>query len=56
MLQCDEFIIDAVNLKKLKKIRIGHDGSRPGSGWFLDKVVVKPTDNSAEEQVFECNR
>ena len=41
-LQVDEFVIDAVNLKALKKIRIGHDGTRAGDGWFLDKVVVRP--------------
>ena len=40
--QVDEFIIEAVNLKALKKIRIGHDGTRAGDGWFLDKVVVRP--------------
>ncbi len=40
--QVDEFLIEAVNLKSLKKIRIGHDGTRAGDGWFLDKVVVTP--------------
>ena len=48
--------MEAVTLKKLKKIRIGHNGSRPGSGWFLDKVVVQPADDPSNAVVFECNR
>jgi len=52
----DEFAVEAVTLKKLKKIRIGHNGERPGSGWFLDKVVVHPADEPSDAIVFECNR
>ena len=52
----DEFVIEAVNLKKIKKIRIGHDGKKPGSGWFLEKVVVKEMDDPESSVVFECNR
>lgn len=37
-LQIDEFVVEAVRLKQLKKIRIGHDGANAGAGWFLDKV------------------
>ena len=48
--------MEAVTLKKLKKIRIGHNGNRPGSGWFLDKVVVQPADDPSNAVVFECNR
>lgn len=25
---------------QIKRIRIGHDGSKPGAGWFLDEVVI----------------
>ncbi|CAF3703956.1 unnamed protein product, partial [Rotaria sordida] len=52
----DSFIIEAVSLKQLRKIRIGHDGSNPGAGWFLDKVVVRPEDQRYESATFECNR
>ena len=52
----DEFGVEAVTLKHLKKIRIGHDGTSTGDGWFLDKVIVTPEDNSQEGTVFECNR
>ena len=52
----DEFVLEAVDLKRLKKIRIGHDGSKPGAGWFLDKVVVKQMGDSRVEAEFPCNR
>lgn len=34
----DQFVIDSYPLGALKKIRIGHDNSLVGAGWFLDKV------------------
>ncbi|CAF1287745.1 unnamed protein product [Rotaria sordida] len=52
----DSFIIEAVSLKQIRKIRIGHDGSNPGAGWFLDKVVVHPEDQHYESATFGCNR
>ena len=52
----DVFKIEAVTLKHLKKVRIGHNGKRAGAGWFLDKIVVKQEGNPKYDQVFECNR
>ncbi|ESO97796.1 hypothetical protein LOTGIDRAFT_208950 [Lottia gigantea] len=52
----DECEIEAVSLSKLKKIRVGHDGKGPGSGWFLDKIVVKQIGNPKYDTTFECNR
>lgn len=52
----DVFKIEAVTLKHLKKIRIGHNGKRAGAGWFLNKVIVKQDGNSKYDQTFECNR
>ena len=52
----DSFTFEAVSLKKLTKIRIGHDGKNPGSGWFLDKVVVKEEGSDRNSQTFICNR
>ncbi|CAB4019689.1 lipoxygenase homology domain-containing 1-like, partial [Paramuricea clavata] len=52
----DEFEIEAVNLKDLEKIRIGHDGKGPGAGWFLDKVVIKDPSDSLKEYNFPCER
>jgi len=33
--------IEALDIGRVYKIRIGHDGSGIGAGWFLDKVEVK---------------
>lgn len=54
--KCDVFKIEAVKLKKLKKIRIGHNGKRPGAGWYLEKVIVRQENNSKYDEEFECNR
>jgi hypothetical protein len=50
------FKIEAVTLMALKKIVIGHDAKNPGSGWFLDKVIVKQEGNSKYDQTFTCER
>ena len=54
--QLDVFILEAVKLKKIRKIVIGHDGKNPGAGWFLDRVTVKQLGNTNYDQVFECKR
>ena len=56
LLQVDEFLIEAVSLKGLQKVRVGHDSTGPGSGWFLDKVVIKDPEDNTREYVFPCNR
>ena len=35
----DELII-IFEIFQIEKIRIGHDGSKPGAGWFLDEVRI----------------
>ena len=54
--QTDEFIIEAVDLRKLTKVVVGHDDSGPGSGWFLDKVTVCPDTHGGNMSVFPCQR
>ena len=34
----DEFILECPKLGRLERIRIGHDNSGFGPGWYLDKV------------------
>uniref|UniRef100_A0A8C5BBE6 Lipoxygenase homology domains 1b n=1 Tax=Gadus morhua TaxID=8049 RepID=A0A8C5BBE6_GADMO len=53
----DEFIVEAVSLGQVQRVRIGHDGRGGGCGWFLDKVLVRE-EGQAESQaeVFLCNR
>ena len=36
----DIFNITAVDLGTLKKLRIRHDNSQAGAGWFLDRVEI----------------
>lgn len=38
--QEDVFTVTAVDLGILKKLRIRHDNSGPGAGWFLDRVEI----------------
>lgn len=52
----DIFTFEAVTLKLLSKIRVGHDGKHAGAGWFLDKVVVKQDGSDKYTQTFSCNR
>ncbi|CAF1135774.1 unnamed protein product [Rotaria sordida] len=54
--QVDHFIIEAVSLKQIQKIRIGHDNSGIGSGWFLNKVVIRSDDELYEPTTFICDR
>jgi hypothetical protein len=37
----DEFEVELVDVGDITKIRIGHDGAGLGSGWFLNKVVIR---------------
>uniref|UniRef100_A0A8C1NXH5 Lipoxygenase homology domains 1b n=1 Tax=Cyprinus carpio TaxID=7962 RepID=A0A8C1NXH5_CYPCA len=53
----DEFIIEAVSIGQVRRVRIGHDGHGGGCGWFVDKVVIRE-EGQAESQAaeFPCNR
>ncbi|XP_028314075.1 lipoxygenase homology domain-containing protein 1 isoform X3 [Gouania willdenowi] len=53
----DEFIIEAVNIGRIRRVRIGHNGKGGGCGWFLDKVLVRE-EGQAEIQAYEfpCGR
>ncbi|WAR20922.1 LOXH1-like protein, partial [Mya arenaria] len=50
----DEFVLEAVSVLKLTKIRIGHDGKGIGAGWYLDKVVVSQIGEKKYNQEFVC--
>lgn len=49
------FEIEAVTLKKIKKIEIGHDGKGYGGGWYLEKVVIKHPDKPKYNVNIDCN-
>ena len=52
--ELEEFTIDSADLGHLYRVRIGHDGSGRGSGWFLNRVEVRP--EGGRPEVFECGR
>ena len=47
--------INALDLGRLEKIRIGHNNSGFGLGWFLDKVIVR-NESSGNEWYFLCGK
>jgi lipoxygenase homology domain-containing protein 1 len=51
----DIFGIEAVRLGELAKLRVRHDGSGFGSGWFLDNIVVEE-EKEGKTWVFNCAR
>jgi len=52
--QTDKFAITCVDLGDLKNIRIGHDNSGIGPGWFCDSVSIKNTKDKT--WTFPCRR
>ncbi|CAF1415328.1 unnamed protein product, partial [Rotaria sordida] len=54
--EIDTFIIEAVLLKQIRKIRIGHDGTGAGSGWFLNRVEIRPEHQPYGPVTFVCDR
>ncbi|KAH9523747.1 hypothetical protein Btru_040820 [Bulinus truncatus] len=54
--QSDTFEIEAVHLGNLNKIQIGHNETKPGDGWFCEKVVIREGKTANMEFVFPCNR
>ena len=50
------FEVLAVDLGKLKKAIIGHDGYGRGEGWFCQQVVVRQSADATDEYIFSCNK
>lgn len=53
--QIDKFQIAAADLGKLSSVRIGHDGSGRGAGWYLEQVVVQ-REGAESGTEFPCDR
>ncbi|RNA20950.1 lipoxygenase homology domain-containing 1, partial [Brachionus plicatilis] len=51
----DEFQIECPSIGEIKKIRIGHNGANPSSGWYLDKVIIDD-ENMGRVYEFLCDR
>ncbi|XP_028335744.1 lipoxygenase homology domain-containing protein 1 [Physeter macrocephalus] len=53
----DEFTIESVTMRKVRRVRIRHDGKGSGSGWFLDRVLVREEGQPESDNVeFPCLR
>ena len=52
----DVFVVEAVDLKRLTKVIVGHDGKGFGAGWLLDNIVITESDVATEKYLFECDR
>eukprot|EP00047_Mylnosiga_fluctuans_P014195 m.36272 g.36272 ORF g.36272 m.36272 type:complete len:2392 (+) comp5381_c0_seq2:48-7223(+) len=53
--QCDDFVIAAVDLGVLEKIRVGHDNSGPSPGWYVERIEVERPD-PLTTWTFPCDR
>ncbi|XP_041496830.1 lipoxygenase homology domain-containing protein 1 isoform X2 [Microtus oregoni] len=53
----DEFTIESVTMRKVRRVRIRHDGKGSGSGWYLDRVLVREEGQAESDSVeFPCLR
>ena len=50
------FKMQCHSLGKLKKIRIEHDNTGFGPGWFLDRVTMADTNNPEKVCYFNCGQ
>ena len=48
------FELEAIGIEDVLEVIVGHDGKGHGSGWFLDKVMVK--EKGDLQYVFPCGR
>lgn len=55
--KADEFTIESVTMRKVRRVRIRHDGRGGGSGWFLERVLVREEGQPESDNVeFPCLR
>ncbi|XP_047382696.1 lipoxygenase homology domain-containing protein 1 isoform X3 [Sciurus carolinensis] len=53
----DEFTIESVTMRKVRRVRIRHDGKGSGSGWYLERVLVREEGQPESDNVeFPCLR
>nr|XP_055180138.1 lipoxygenase homology domain-containing protein 1 isoform X2 [Nyctereutes procyonoides] len=53
----DEFTIESVTMRKVRRVRIRHDGKGGGSGWFLERILVREEGQPESDNVeFPCLR
>ncbi|XP_048219317.1 lipoxygenase homology domain-containing protein 1 isoform X3 [Perognathus longimembris pacificus] len=53
----DEFTIESVTVRKVRRVRVRHDGKSSSSGWYLDRVLVREEGQPESDNVeFPCLR
>uniref|UniRef100_A0A667Z1M9 Lipoxygenase homology PLAT domains 1 n=1 Tax=Myripristis murdjan TaxID=586833 RepID=A0A667Z1M9_9TELE len=53
----DEFLVEAVSLGQVRRVRVGHDGRGGGCGWYLDKVLIREEGQPETMAIeFPCDR
>ncbi|XP_042531148.1 lipoxygenase homology domain-containing protein 1 isoform X1 [Dipodomys spectabilis] len=53
----DEFTIESVTMRKVRRVRVRHDGKGSNSSWYLDRVLVREEGQPESDNVeFPCLR
>lgn len=54
--QVDIFKIEAVSLGKLEKCIVGYNGTESHQGWYLDKIIIRESEDFKKEYTFPCEK
>ena len=54
--QVAHFTLEALDVRKLQRIVVGHTSEGHGAGWYLDKITVKESAEATSQYVFPCQR
>lgn len=52
----DIFKIEAVSLGKLEKCIVGYNGTESHQGWYLDKIIIRESEDFKKEYTFPCEK
>ena len=52
----DIFTIRAVDLGDVTSLVVGQDGKGIGSGWKLEKILIKEDKSAAKTFLFQCDK
>ncbi|KAM4841550.1 lipoxygenase homology domain-containing protein 1 isoform 2-T2 [Thomomys bottae] len=53
----NEFTIESVTMRKVRRVRVRHDGKGSGSGWYLERVLVREEGQPESDNVeYPCLR
>lgn len=52
----DLFDVSSVDLSELTKVVMRHDQWMPGEGLYVNKVIIRESENPAKQWCFPCDR